>query len=408
MAGRLLSRHVRSLNACIGSPQRVTITQIRHATYNANHRDPVVSERPDNLGGLGSTEKEHVRCESGTEEENSLRGGFPSAPDGESRRPRKSQQNGGERKNLIYQQQGSGHSSQPHDGQHKQIDTPQDVHHFLQLAERDLAGPAEATALLKSSMEAIQSLPRKDQQAVQDWIQIWCMDESLRDGAAMKPKTEHIRSALAQRSFNWPAELLAATARAKLYWSEDGTVDAALDFILNRSRYGRGLLWYDYAATVLAKALCKDQTRPCNPVLFGKFLDDSRRRRLRSNSDETTTVHLSVAELYFYHPTEADARLMLAICRNKSALQLMLGYIELRRRSFALRALRAAYLLRLQGDQHNANYMRDVSVQLHERPWSMRARLYEIWTRDPKLKRRHEESPFTDAEWRDIMEGSQH
>ncbi|CAK1359254.1 unnamed protein product [Cercospora beticola] len=443
MAGRLLSRHVRSLNACIGSPRRVTITQIRNATCDANRRDPVVSERPDNLGGLGSTEKEHVRCESGTEEENSLRGGFPSAPDGELRRPRKSQQNGGERKNDIYQQQGSGYSSQPHDGQHKQIDTPQDVHHFLQLAERDLAGPAEATALLKSSMEAIQSPPRKEQQvratsvkaslvlhwilgtdpkqwdwtvdrnladplcwhleaeeksqAVQDWIWIWYTDGSLRDGATMKPKAAGYRSKYKSTTFDWPAQVIAAMARAMVYWSKDGTADNALKFVLDRSRYARGFSWYHYANTVVAKALDMDQARPCNPILFEEFVEVYRRRLHRIDSDEASSIWLDVANLKLFHPINADAKHMLAICRKKRALKCMLEYDEIRRVFCARLVLRAAYLLRLQGDQHNARYMEDVSVRLNEKPWTMRARLYGSWKRDPKLKRLHEESPFTEA-----------
>ncbi|PPJ55960.1 hypothetical protein CBER1_03590 [Cercospora berteroae] len=449
MAGRLLSRHLRPLNVSIGSVRRVTISHIRHATYDAARRELVVSEKADDSRGLGNTEEEPVRRGSETQE-NSLWRRFPSAPGVEQRRPRKARQDGGKRKSDLYQQQGSGYPSQPHDGQHKPINTPQDVHHFLQLAERSLAGPAEATALLKSSMEAIESLPRKEQraraasvraslvlhwilgtdskqwdwivdrnladplcwhlepeeksQAAQDWIRIWNTDGSLRDGATMKPKAAGLRSKFKSTTFDWPAQLIAALARAKLYWSKDGTADDALKFVLDRSKYAPNLLWRDYASTAVTKALTRDDAKPCNPILFEELVEFDRGRCYKINSDETYSIYLDSAVLKLFHPTKADAKPMLAICRSKQSLEVMLEYKENRRLLFARQVLRAAYLLRLQGDQHNARYLRDVSVRLHEGPWAMRATLYESWKRDPKLERLHEESPFTDAVWRDIME----
>lgn len=315
-----------------------------------------------------------------------------------------------------------------------------DVVEFETLAAQGKAGAAEAMVLLARSQKDVWDLPLEEQRiiasqvgagrilewilktdprfwdtilrldlidvlcwhleaeglgkSVVDWIQAWHTTPTLRDGAVKCHNPLHRDNAI-----RWPDRTSRSLLLSKLYWADDRTANSAIEYFLEICSGPIGQhLSFELLSLPLRKALVTDQSLPCSSQLFDRMVAVIRNGKGREAiiaGRGYWAFHHDQASDMLYHPTQATADPLLLLYRQEEVVSMILKLSDKLKWDSANQALRASFLLRLEGRDSDAMFMEEVSQTLHVKPWSMRRLLYQrVWSKDPKLVNMYARSPY--------------
>ena len=227
-------------------------------------------------------------------------------------------------------------------------------------------------------------------QVLLDWLTTWSCNPEMRSGAIKAFHPPHRNTEV-----TWPGNTLVELLNARAYWAEDRTANTALECALFALEHLDGEQVYIPTALMnLERQLLTDEALPCSPELYEMFLARLPAVRGWRNMSTPTSVQAHLADLHLYHPSKANADLWLRLCHDDMLTIARNNRSKLNRASHLLRA---AYLLRLEGEDEGATLLEDLSQDLHQKPWSIRQYLYTRYRADPKLRNQHLRSPHTKA-----------
>ncbi|GIZ47171.1 hypothetical protein CKM354_001027000 [Cercospora kikuchii] len=350
--------------------------------------------------------------------------------------PSGEQQRFSKEKVRTWLEEKSGHQSRvldrtfPLDG----VKNISDVSEFEALAAHGTAGAPEAMLYLARSRMRVEGLPQAEQRSAAanagasrilawvrktdrrywdtilpyDFINMLCrhLEAEEKGRILMEWVAAYVTSSDMQRDavkahnplhkrahVSWPTRIFACLVTAKIYWGEDGSMDAALECLLyaldgGLTKAGR-ILWIPAAIVELEGRLLQDETPPCSPILFERYRAWLPFIPNWKYSSDRSRLDFHLARIVLYHPVDADPRPILQYCQGENRLS---GSREQGKLNSAHEILRASYLLRLEDDNAAARLLENISQDLHPRPWSQLRMLYRKWKDDPKLKSNHSRS----------------
>lgn len=187
---------------------------------------------------------------------------------------------------------------------------------------------------------------------------------------------------------HWAGRLLGSLISVRIEWASDGNLDSALReyfAMIGRVKKIDPVAFPIVAPTVvLERALSRTDTPPCDARLFDRFV----RTRTLTSKPGLHRRDLIIAQLLLYHPTLPNpGPLLTAARRYHDSLESegFRGRRQAARNSFGQNLLRASYLLRLQGENDDADWLHSVVEQHHNEVWTQRTRILKHFKRDPKL-----------------------
>ncbi|KAK4972145.1 hypothetical protein LTR42_006651 [Elasticomyces elasticus] len=187
------------------------------------------------------------------------------------------------------------------------------------------------------------------------------------------------------KAVDWTGRLLAGFAAAHLDLAPRRIADNAikcLERLVTSRMTGVAELPLAPMTTLLGKELRRSACTACSPKAFDQFLT------LIAHDEGPRRIELARARFILFHPTQATARPFLELVRtNHPELTVILCARSEARNNLSSDLMRAAYILRVEGSEHDATYLENIVQNLTPLVWHARERIWQDLQDDPKLRK---------------------
>ncbi|KAK5697477.1 hypothetical protein LTR97_007615 [Elasticomyces elasticus] len=177
------------------------------------------------------------------------------------------------------------------------------------------------------------------------------------------------------KAVDWTGRLLAGFAAAHLDLAPRRIADNAikcLERLVTSRMTGVAELPLAPMTTLLGKELRRSACTPCSPKAFDQFLT------LIAHDEGPRRIELARARFILFHPTQATARPFLELVRtNHPELTVILCARSEARNNLSSDLMRAAYILRVEGSEHDATYLENIVQNLTPLVWHARERIWQ-------------------------------
>lgn len=192
----------------------------------------------------------------------------------------------------------------------------------------------------------------------------------------------------------WCQRLLAGLVEADFSWSKDESADAAILRFLRAVEHFGPHSRYPYTVGLGASGVCVERIvtskhgRPtCSAALFERLVDEAHNWRSYCSKPA-----LGRATLLLYHPTKADGTPWFDIIYDlyngqKSFDKGPSREVRRTRKFWGKNSLRAAHILRINGDNHKSAYLDSILQQYFQTVWARRDKFLAQFKDDVRLQR---------------------